>query len=184
MKEALLDHAEKVVQDKGLAAISFQQLADAVGLSKASVFHHFPNSEALALGLIERCRSKYGEEYSLIRDTDHTASDKLRQIAASFDNGLRNHRLCLLGALGSSQTTLSRKLQKELRATAQAAVQTISAIFEQGREERSLSFKGTATDAAQTFLALLQGLQHLARYSDDVKIFNTSVESYIKTIEC
>lgn len=45
MRDKLLDYAEKTAQGKGLEAISFQQLADAVGLSKANVFHHFKNKE-------------------------------------------------------------------------------------------------------------------------------------------
>ena len=38
-----------MVQDRGLNAVSFQDLADAVGLRKPSVFHHFRNKEELTL---------------------------------------------------------------------------------------------------------------------------------------
>jgi TetR/AcrR family transcriptional repressor of nem operon len=111
MREKILDAAEEIVQNKGLDAVSFQQLADAVGLSKASVFHHFRNTEALALALVGRCRSKYGEEYASIAGRNISAHKKLKEIAASFEAGLRNNRLCLLAALGSSQPTLSESMR-------------------------------------------------------------------------
>ena len=51
MRERVLDAAEEMVQERGLAAVSVQQLADAVGLSNASVFHHVPNKQAVAEAL-------------------------------------------------------------------------------------------------------------------------------------
>lgn len=183
MREEVLNQAEKIVQAKGLEALSFQQLADATGLSKASVFHHFQNKEMLALALIGRCRTKYGAEYAGISSQNTTAPEKLRAIIKSFDKSLRKSRLCLLSALGSSQATLSKSLQFELQDTANAAIRTFSTIFEQGREEGSLTYEGTPLDAARSFLALLQGLQQLARYSGDLGVFNSTLEAYLKTLE-
>jgi len=183
MREKILDCAEAIVQNKGLEAVSFQQLADAVGLSKASVFHHFRNSEALALALVGRCRSKYGEEYAAIAGKKLTAPKKLREVAASFEDGLRQDRLCLLAALGSSQPTLTESIREELKETAKAAGRTLERIYDQGREEGSLKFAGSSEDAARGFLALLQGLQQLARYSNDLDLFSPSVESYLTSLE-
>ena len=183
MRENILDHAEMIVQDKGLGAVSFQQLADAVSLSKASVFHHFRNRDALALGLIERCRNKYGMEYSTIAAKKSPAPNKLREIVDSFDQGLRNNRLCLLAALGNSHKTLPEELQAELNETANAATRAFGRIFEQGAQEGSLHFNGSHTTAAQTFLALLQGLQQLARCSNNLDILKDSAASYITTLE-
>lgn len=183
MKDDILDYAEEIVQDKGLSAVSFQQLADAVGLSKTSVFHHFPNRDALALALIERCRTKYGAEYGAISTRKTSAPQKLKKIATSFEKGLKSKRLCLLASLGSSQSTLAKPLQLELKKYANGAVETFSKIFAQGREEGSLKFEGTSEDAARAFLALLQGMQQLARYCDDPDIFRTSINAYLSTLE-
>ena len=51
-----------MVQDRGLNAVSFQDLADAVGLRKPSVFHHFKNKEELYASLSLRIL-----QYLLIR---------------------------------------------------------------------------------------------------------------------
>jgi len=183
MKERILNFAESVVQEKGFEALSFQQIADAVNLSKASVFHHFRNRGTLALALIERCRSKYGAEYTAVTTRSVPASKKLREISLSFENGLRSNRLCLLAALGSSQASLPESLQIELKETANASVRTFAGVFEQGQEEGSLCFEGSPEDAARGFLALMQGLQQLARYSHDVELFGSTMNAYLKNIE-
>ncbi len=183
MREVILDQAETIVQAKGLEALSFQQLADATGLSKASVFHHFRNSEALAMALIGRCRTKYGAEYAGISAQKNSAPQKLRDITESFYKGLRKNRLCLLAALGSSQGSLSQPLQRELKETAEAALRTFTLIFAQGKEEGSLRFEGPPEVAARGFLALLQGMQQLARFSGDVPTFASTLDAYLAQLE-
>lgn len=183
MRETILNHAESIVQAKGLEALSFQQLADAAGLSKASVFHHFRNREALALALIGRCRTKYGAEYADISTQHLSAPQKLNAIAQSFYKSLRKNRLCLLSALGSSQDNLPKTLQLELKETAEAALRIFCRIFTQGQEEGSLTFQGKPEDAARGFLALLQGMQQLARYSGDFRTFDATIQAHLATLE-
>lgn len=183
MKEAILDYSEQLVQSRGMEALSFQQIATAVGLSKASVFHHFKNTEALGLALVDRCGTKYGLEYSRIVSSQATAPQKLRKIAKSFHEGLMQNRLCLLAALGSSQPTLSEPIQDALGQAAKNAVNIFVQIFDQGQNDGSLKFEGTSTSAAQVFLALLQGLQQLSRYGKDFSIFEQGIECYIRSTE-
>ena len=63
MREQILDAAEQLVQTRGLSAVSFQELADAVGLRKPSLFHHIKNKDELGRLLIQRCGTKHGPRY-------------------------------------------------------------------------------------------------------------------------
>ena len=87
MRERVLEAAERMAQERGLSAVSFQQLADEVGLSKPSVFHHFANKEALAKALVERCQTKYGAQYGEVIDADRTAPEKLGASPRSSSKG-------------------------------------------------------------------------------------------------
>ena len=182
MREKLLDAAEQMVQDRGLNAVSFQQLADAVGLSKPTVFHHFHSKEDLAQALVDRCRGKYGDLYGRVVDSDLTAPEKLRQIAGIFESGLKEGHLCLLGALGNSIATLPKPVQENLHSAAAGAINRFSDVFEQGKNDGSLRFAGTAEDAAMSFLAMLQGLQVLARAEGDHAAFGRAAAAYVSTL--
>lgn len=182
MRERVLDAAEEMVQERGLTAVSFQQLADAVGLSKPSVFHHFANKEALAIALVDRCQTKYGAEYGAVIDADLPAPEKLRRIAGIFETGLRENRLCLLSALGQSAPTLTDAVQDDLRLSVSQTIDRYARVFEQGEREGSLQFEGSPGDAAAAFLALLEGLQVLARAKRDHEMFRRAARSYVESI--
>ena len=176
MREQLLDAAEKMVQERGLNAVSFQQLADAVGLSKSSVFHHFSNKEALAKALVDRCQTKYGVAYAAVIDSEAPAPEKLQAIADIFEEGLRCDRLCLLASIGNSVATLPDGVQLDLKAAATAAIERYARVFEQGRADGSLTYEGEPMDAATAFLAMLEGLQILARARRDLDSFGRAAQ--------
>lgn len=182
MREKLLDAAESLVQSRGLNAVTFQDLADAVGLRKPSVFHHIKNKEELTLALIDRCSTKHGPTYAAIVDMEISAPEKLRKVAKVFENGLKEGRPCLLAALGGGMESLSEAAAGELRNSAEGAIGRFAMIFAQGREEGSLKFKGTPEHAAMSFFAMLQGLQTLCRAKDDSRSFRKATETYIESI--
>ena len=182
MKEKILDAAEEMVQDRGLSSVSFQDLANAVGLRKASIFHHFPNKEAVAIGLIERCATKHGPEYEEVVESDLSAPDKLKKLAKIFDKGLKQRRPCLIAALGGGLNSLTEVSSEELKKTAKAAVARFALVFEQGTREGSLEFEGKPENAAMAFFAMLQGLQVLARASKNLSSFLPAALTYIDSI--
>lgn len=51
--ELILDRAAALFAQQGFAKTSLQDVADAVGLSKAGLLHHFPSKEALRSAVIE-----------------------------------------------------------------------------------------------------------------------------------
>lgn len=53
-RERILDSAEQLVLDKGLAATSVDDILSGAGTSKGAFFHHFPTKNHLARALIER----------------------------------------------------------------------------------------------------------------------------------
>jgi TetR/AcrR family transcriptional repressor of nem operon len=182
MKTRILDAAEQMVQDRGLNAVSFQDLADAVGLRKPSIFHHFRNKEELTLALIDRCATKHGPQYAEVVAREVSAPEKLRLIAKIFEDGLVNRRPCLLAALGSSINTMPTNAVEELHATAQGAVERFAMVFEQGRRDGTLEFEGDPELAAMSFFAMLQGLQILARTKGDSAAFGKAASTYIDSL--
>jgi TetR/AcrR family transcriptional regulator len=51
-RERLLASAQRLFAERGFASVSIQQIALAAGLSKATVFHHFPTKESLYLEVV------------------------------------------------------------------------------------------------------------------------------------
>jgi TetR/AcrR family transcriptional repressor of nem operon len=53
-RERILDEAQKLILDRGLAATSIDQVLTAAGTSKGAFFHHFPSKSHLARAIVER----------------------------------------------------------------------------------------------------------------------------------
>lgn len=53
-RERILDAAEQLVLEQGLAGTSVDEILTASGTSKGSFFHHFPSKNDLARALVER----------------------------------------------------------------------------------------------------------------------------------
>ena len=182
MKEKILDAAELLVQSRGLNAVTFQDIADAVNLRKPSLFHHVKNKEELVLLLIERCCSKHGPSYAAIVSQDSPAPQKLIEIAKLFEMGLKESRPCLLAAIGSARESLSKEASKQLQAAAEQAVSRIASVFSQGRKEGTLIFQGKPKHAAIGFFGMLQGLQTLCKVNDDLPAFSHASSVYIRSL--
>ncbi len=183
MKEKLLDAAESLVQSRGLNAVTFQDIADAVGLRKPSVFHHIKNKDELAHELIERCITKHGPQYAAIVEKNISAPEKLRQVAKVFETGLKQERPCLLAALGGAANALTPDATAKLKEAADGAIGRFAMIFVQGRDEGSLNFEGESEQAAMAFFAMLQGLQTLCRVKGDTRAFNKAAATYIDSVK-
>ena len=182
MKEKLLDAAEALVQERGLNGVTFQDLADAVGLRKPSVFHHIKNRDELVFALIDRCSTKHGPQYAKVIEQDVYAPEKLRRVASIFERGVKDGRPCLLASISSGISTLSPDATEQLKDAANASIGRFAEIFAQGRKEGSLEFEGSPIDAATGFFAMLQGLQALCRAKGDTRAFKKTSKSFIDSL--
>lgn len=51
VRRSLLDHAAAIILRDGVAAVTVQAVAEAAGVTKGGLFHHFPSKQALIDGM-------------------------------------------------------------------------------------------------------------------------------------
>ena len=59
--EQILDLAETLIQTRGYSAFSYQDIADALGIRKASIHYHFPSKTELGIAVIDRYIARFDE---------------------------------------------------------------------------------------------------------------------------
>jgi len=179
----ILDVAEDLVQRVGLNAMSYKDIGEAVGIRRASIHHHFPKKANLVDGLLDRCAVSYGDNYQRIVDGSGQAPDKLRELAAVFADGLNNNKLCLIGSISADRNTLQDSSCHILQSTIKNTISIFAAVFEQGRQEQSLTFTGTDEETAFAFFSLLIGSQIVARSYGGMQLFQQAAEGVISGFE-
>ena len=62
VRRALLDEAARITLEQGLSKVTFQAVADAVGVTKGGVMHHFATKDALILAVFYDAMVKFEAE--------------------------------------------------------------------------------------------------------------------------
>jgi AcrR family transcriptional regulator len=91
-KEKILRAAIVLFAQKGYSGLSMRQLALAVDLSVAAIYHHFPDKNALYLDAVRFSFSDKEQVFDQIWNSDFTAKEKLHSFIRSFIDVMLNDR--------------------------------------------------------------------------------------------
>ena len=84
IREDILDAAAQVFRQKGFHGASMQDVATAVSLQKASLYHHVASKQELLLALLDRALGMLTEHISGIAKQEMPADQKLRQMMCAY----------------------------------------------------------------------------------------------------
>lgn len=83
-REDILDAAAQVFRQKGFHGASMQDIARAVSLQKASLYHHVASKQEILLALLDRALELLLEQISSISNQDIPADAKLQQMVRAY----------------------------------------------------------------------------------------------------
>ena len=114
--EQILDLAETLIQTRGYSAFSYQDIADSLGIRKASIHYHFPSKADLGVAVVDRYMARFGEALTAIADDQSQSSMTMLdfyvqpylQFASTPD------RVCLCGALAGEMMALPPKVRERV----------------------------------------------------------------------
>ncbi|MUG32435.1 MULTISPECIES: TetR/AcrR family transcriptional regulator [Psychrobacter] len=79
-EQLIIDTVNNLLATKGYDAMTVDEIADTVGIAKASLYRHFPSKEALAVGALVDTMQAGLDEIDKINQQDLPAIDKLKVI--------------------------------------------------------------------------------------------------------
>jgi TetR/AcrR family transcriptional repressor of nem operon len=112
-KTAIMDAAERRMQQGGFGGFSFREIAADVGIKSSSVHYHFPTKEDLAAAVIRRW-AEYTSE--LIDKELEKDPDPVRVWAKAFrGTAFSEARMCPCTVLGAASQNLPEPVAKEVK---------------------------------------------------------------------
>ena len=170
-----MNAARTMVQAHGYSGLNFRDLAQAVGIKAASIYHHFPSKADLAAAVAKR----YWEDAAVALDALSAQSPDplraLRQYPGMFRKALENNnRLCLCSFMAAESGDLPEPVNKEVRTFGDVNVAWLS---------RALSAAtGITSEAsehrARAVFAAVAGAQLMARSRADLSLYDALIDSY------
>jgi TetR/AcrR family transcriptional repressor of nem operon len=156
-RDALVLTAEHLMRTKGYAAFSYADLAETVGIRKASIHHHFPTKEDLGTAIVEEYIDRVHGEFTQIELQHEAAIPRLeaffRLFRASSDGGM----LPLCGALAAEMSALPVGLQQLTYRFLNMQLKWLEAVIEQGMEREEFPRGVGAKQKAFVLLSMLEG---------------------------
>ncbi|MEM6387368.1 MAG: TetR/AcrR family transcriptional regulator [Pseudomonadota bacterium] len=176
-KSALLDFAEHAARAHGWDGFSYADLADAVGIRKASVHYHFPTKSHLSVALMERYTSEMQSTCHTIDQSCKTAAQKLEAIIDHYRKALNSGQtVCLCVSFSVSRESLSDEVIARIEVFREMMIDWLTSVFDLGKADHSISRANDAKREALATLAILEGAHLAARTSCDVARFDGAVE--------
>ncbi len=87
-KEAILESAAQVIRQKGFHGASMADIAEAVQLQKASLYHHFGSKQEILLELLDRALEMLTRRMAQVLALDVPAEEKLRLAMRAYLHAL------------------------------------------------------------------------------------------------
>ncbi len=83
-RQGILEAAAKIFSQKGFHATSMQDIAEAVQLQKASLYHHFASKQEILVEILDQALDLINARLEMVRLQDLSADEKLRQAMVSY----------------------------------------------------------------------------------------------------
>ncbi len=90
-RDQILDAAAQIFRQKGYHAASMQDIAEAVNLQKASLYHHVSSKQEILLALLDRALVLLTERVSAAARPDLPPDEKLRQMIRAYLETMTEH---------------------------------------------------------------------------------------------
>jgi len=169
-RDEIVERAIKLMLTGGYDGTSMAQIAEACGIRKASLYHHFPDKDALVLAAIEQIHAYFREHIFVFARCDNMdAKQRLRSLnKATFQFFDGREGGCLLGNFVLELMERAPQFQAPLRAYFDEWAAAIAHLFE------SAHHRAKARALAFSALAQIQGAIMLMRlYQDPVHLRRT-----------
>ncbi len=182
-RDLLLREAETLMRTRGYAAFSYADLAERVGIRKASIHHHFPTKEALGAALIDTYLDGFEQALADVLANDQTTEKRLERYAGFFVSSIEDGMMPLCGALSAENFTLPASLQTRVHHFFQMHIdwlqQVVRAGIESGELKSNLDVKQTAT----LVLSTCEGASLVAWALKDASVIRPAIGQVIANLK-
>jgi TetR/AcrR family transcriptional repressor of nem operon len=178
----ILDVAERLVQTRGFNGFSYADVADELGVTKASLHYHFPGKAELGAALITRYAQRFMDALGKIESRRSDARARLEAYAKLYADVLRGKRMCLCGVLAAEYTTLPDAMRTAVLQFFDDNEVWLERVLTQGRRDGAIRLAGSARDTARMLMVGLEGAMLVARPYDDLARFQAAARGLISSI--
>lgn len=163
-KEQIVSLALDLLQTRGFENFSYQDLSRELGITKASIHHHFPKKEDLGIALCHAIEVWHEREFSKTRNYPGSTIEKLDcYVNGCLRYACGDKKVCPLSSLQSDIDTLPKAMRPALKRLDDHELDFIAELLQQGCESGELKFAGSVRSQAILFVLACKGALQYSR---------------------
>jgi TetR/AcrR family transcriptional repressor of nem operon len=169
----ILACARSLIVTGGYNGFSYADIADVVGIRKASIHHHFPSKVDLVRTLVARYRKEAEAGMANLELHVPDPLEQLRSYAGYWEACIADASapFCVCALLASQLPVLPEEVALEVRAHFRYLSAWLTSVLERGARHGQFQLMSTPRDEAEMFMATVHGAMLSARAYGDPKIF-------------
>lgn len=157
----------------GYNGFSFADIAESVGVRKASIHHHFPTKETLVKATVSLHRTATQRGLRSLDSLVPDPFDRLLAYARYWAECIEksNPPICIAALLASELPALPQEVADEVKAHFEDLQSWIAAVMSEGQAAGVMTLLGTPSAEAAGFVASIHGAMLAARVAGDPSLF-------------
>ena len=181
----LIGEAAQLIMRGGYNGFSYADLAERVGIRKASIHHHFPSKVDLVVAVVERARVGIRAQIAALEEGSPVAMEQLLFYTGYWERCIKYQTapFCLAAVLAAELPSLPPEIALVVRGHFVDLSVWLERVLTLGVEQGTMRLEASPAVEAETFMAGVYGAMLAARAFDDPQRFNIIVEASIKRIQ-
>ena len=178
---SILQQANLLIQRNGFHGFSYADLSKILGITKASIHHHFPAKADLGMAYCQqKCEDLKQFQFQLT--AKESAVEQLKAYFTIFTDCAKQGQMCGIYTMQSDLQLMSEPLQKQVIKLADLELEILSDILQTGVAEQTFTFKVTAEQQAVIICCAIKGALMLNRSQHHQGLFQQTCEALLETL--
>lgn len=177
----ILACARSLIIAGGYNGFSYADIAEVVGIRKASIHHHFPSKVDLVRTLVFRYREEARAGFAELERTAADPRDQLSNYVAYWEKCIADASapFCVCALLAGELPVLPAEVAGEVRLHFETLSEWLTSAFERGARLGIFRLASDPKAEAEAFMAAVHGGMLSARVHDNPKLFGMITASVL-----
>lgn len=171
--EKIITTANSLMVERGYSGFSYADVSDVVGISKASIHHHFPTKCGLAVAVLADHRARLLEAMETMDQQIENPLGRLQAYLNHWEVCIRERKMtfCVAAVLACELPSLPEEVRAQVTAHFEALCAWLERTLSDGVKRGVVRLLDSVTIEAQTLMALVHGAMLSARASGNSELF-------------
>lgn len=178
-RERLLTEMTGLVERQGFRPTSVNDVLQAAGIKKGTLYYHFPGKDELGLAVLERAAN----EFMAFLDAALTGPTPMEALGSFFDAAFERHSRtgfvggCLWGNTALEMSDSSLAYTELVRKVFEEWIGRVERVIHSGQEAGQIRMDRSANELARLVVAGIEGGIMMSRLTKEDRPFKDCLES-------